>query len=72
MIRMPIGSGASRPHRAARDCRNGARNASDRCPRSLGLRTITSLPGSKLGRARLRRGFFGQNTFGQNTKSIRA
>ena len=32
MIRMPIGSGASRPHRAARDRRNGARNASESLP----------------------------------------
>ena len=32
MIRMPIGSGASRPHRTARDRRNGARNASESLP----------------------------------------
>jgi hypothetical protein len=32
MIRMPIGSGASRPHRTARNRRNGARNELESLP----------------------------------------
>src|SRR6266702_6274258 len=42
MIRMPIGSGASRPHRTARDRRNGARNASESLP---AIPRITHLSG---------------------------